>query len=175
MVLEILQIGNPILRQVAKEVSDIENERIQKLIDDLISLTLSVNGVGIAAPQVGISERIIIVASHPNPRYPDAPLMSPLAMINPRIVSHSQEMVRGNEGCLSVRGKRGDVSRHREIEVEYYTRDGKFHRRQCSDFVARIIQHEIDHLNGILFVDRLEPVATDFDNSNQDIPVRQFS
>jgi peptide deformylase len=153
---EILQIGNPILRKIATEVTEIDNQKIQTLIDDLILITKQAHGVGIAAPQIGESCRIIIVASHPNIRYPDAPLMSPLAMINPRIISHSEEIVMATEGCLSVKEKRGHVPRYRDIVVEYITRDGKFQQKEYSDFIARIIQHELDHLNGILFVDHLK-------------------
>lgn len=153
---EILQIGNPILRKIATEVTEIDNQKIQTLIDDLIFITKQAHGVGIAAPQIGESCQIIIVASHPNIRYPDAPLMSPLAMINPRIISHSEEIVIATEGCLSVKEKRGQVSRYRDIVIEYITRDGKFQQKEYSDFMARIIQHELDHLNGILFVDHVK-------------------
>lgn len=153
---EILQIGNPILREIAVEVREIDNPKIQILIDELILITKKSHGVGIAAPQIGESCRIIIVASHPNIRYPDAPLMSPLAMINPRIISHSEEIVIATEGCLSVKEKRGHVSRYRDIVIEYITRDGNFQEEEYSNFMARIIQHELDHLNGILFVDHVK-------------------
>lgn len=153
---KILQIGNPLLRTIAEEVTDIQAPEIQDLIDELLDLTFQCHGVGIAAPQIGISKRLIVVASHPNIRYPDAPFMSPMAMINPVILSHSQEMVTREEGCLSVQQIRGEVSRYREIEVQYFTRDGQLHQKQYNDFIARIIQHELDHLNGILFVDHLQ-------------------
>ena len=156
MIKEILQIGEPVLREIAQEVEDIHCQETQNLIDELLDLTLKSHGVGIAAPQVGILKRIIVVASHPNIRYPDAPCMSPFAMINPLIVSHSQEIVIKEEGCLSVKQKRGMVARYRDIEVEYFTRDGQWHRKQYNNFIARIIQHELDHLNGILFEDHLQ-------------------
>lgn len=152
---EILQIGNPILRNIAKEVNNLEDTFIQKLIDNLLTITHKSHGVGIAAPQIGESLRVIIVASHPNIRYPDAPFMPPMAMINPRIISHSEEIVIANEGCLSVKDRRGEVSRYKEIVLEYFDRDGHYVRKEYNNFVARIIQHEIDHLNGILFIDRL--------------------
>ncbi|MBL1209323.1 peptide deformylase [Geminocystis sp. GBBB08] len=161
---EILQIGNPILREIATEVTEIDNPKIQTLIDELILTTKEAHGVGIAAPQIGKSYRIIIVASHPNFRYPDAPFMSPIAMINPRIVSHSEEIVIATEGCLSVKEKRGCVPRYRDIVVEYITRDGYCQRQEYSNFVARIIQHELDHLNGILFVDYLQDKLTIIDS-----------
>lgn len=155
-ILQISQLGNPILRQQAEPIPDVHDERIQKLIDDLINTAVSANGVGIAAPQVAQSYRLFIVASRPTLRYPNAPSMSPTAMINPRIVGHSSEIVKGWEGCLSVPGIRGLVPRYQTIEVEYTTRDGKLEKQELTDFVARIFQHEYDHLEGMVFLDRLE-------------------
>lgn len=154
--LPIAQLGNPILRQQAQLVDNIRDERIQKLIDALIVTATNANGVGIAAPQVSESYRLFIVASRPNPRYPNAPLMEPTAMINPQIIAHSSELVKGWEGCLSIPGMRGLVPRYQAIEVEYTTRDGKRHRQELRDFVARIFQHEYDHLDGIVFLERVE-------------------
>ncbi|MGB5595615.1 MAG: peptide deformylase [Crocosphaera sp.] len=153
---EIAQVGNTILRQPAQLVTDVTEGKIQQLIDSLLSTAMNANGVGIAAPQVSQSYRIFIVCSHPNPRYPDAPLMEPTVMINPRLLSHSEETVKGWEGCLSVPGVRGLVPRYRAIAVEYLDRQGKLQHQEFTDFVARIFQHELDHLNGILFIDRVE-------------------
>ncbi len=158
-VLEIEELGNPILRENAKRVDNIGDEYIQTLIDDLIETVRAVNGVGIAAPQVNESYQIFIVASSPNPRYPDAPKMEPIAVINPKIISRSDEMVDGWEGCLSIPGIRGLVSRHKSIAVEYTDRDGHEKTEELSDFIARIFQHEYDHLHGILFLDRLENLS----------------
>jgi len=155
-ILQITQLGNPILRQLAQPVENIQDERIQKLIDDLIATVASANGVGIAAPQVAASDRFFIVASRPNPRYPHAPMMEPTAMLNPRIIAHSTEVVKGWEGCLSIPGIRGLVPRYQAVKVEYTSRDGKLHRQEFTDFVARIFQHEYDHLDGIVFLDRVE-------------------
>lgn len=155
-ILQIAQLGNPSLRQQAKPVDNVRDERIQKLVDALIATAASANGVGIAAPQVAESYRLFIVASRPNLRYPNAPTMEPTAMLNPRIISHSAEMVKGWEGCLSIPGIRGLVPRYQSIEVEYTSRDGKLHRQELTDFVARIFQHEYDHLDGIVFLDRVE-------------------
>lgn len=152
----IAQLGNPILRQKAQSVNNIQDEVIQNLIDALILTATSSNGVGIAAPQVSKSYRLFIVASRPNPRYPNAPLMAPTAMINPQIIAHSTEIVNGWEGCLSIPGIRGLVPRYQAVEVEYTTRDGKQNRQELTDFVARIFQHEYDHLDGIVFLDRIE-------------------
>jgi len=155
-ILEIEELGNPILRENAKHVDNIGDEYIQRLIDDLIETVRAVNGVGIAAPQVNESYQIFIVASSPNPRYPDAPKMEPIAVIKPKIISRSDEMVDGWEGCLSIPGIRGLVSRHKSITVEYMDRNAHERREELSDFIARIFQHEYDHLNGILFLDRLD-------------------
>lgn len=154
--LQITQLGNPILRQQAQLVDNVRDESIQQLIDALIVTAVTSNGVGIAAPQVAESYRLFIVASRPNPRYPKAPLMEPTAMINPQIIAHSTEVVKGWEGCLSIPGIRGLVPRYQAIEVEYTTRDGQLHRQELTDFVARIFQHEYDHLEGIVFLDRVE-------------------
>jgi peptide deformylase len=154
--LEIAQLGNPILRQQAQPVKKITDKKLQQLIDSLTKTAATANGVGIAAPQVSQSYRLFIVASRPNPRYPNAPLMEPTAMINPRIVAHGDEIVKDWEGCLSVPGFRGLVPRYKTVEVEYTTRDGRIQRQILTDFVARIFQHELDHLNGLVFLDRIE-------------------
>ncbi|NJR39025.1 MAG: peptide deformylase [Leptolyngbyaceae cyanobacterium CSU_1_4] len=153
--LEVSQVGNPILRQVAQPIDRL-NEPIQALINTLMATLLHSNGVGIAAPQVAASYRLFIIASRPNLRYPYAPKMEPTVMINPSLISHSEERVKDWEGCLSVPGIRGLVPRYRTIAVEYCDRQGKLHEQPLTDFVARIFQHELDHLNGIVFLDRLE-------------------
>lgn len=154
--LPIAQLGNPILREQARLVDNVRDERLQQLIDALLVTASASNGVGIAAPQVSESYRLFIVASRPNARYPNAPLMEPTAMINPQIIAHSRHSVNGWEGCLSIPGIRGLVPRYQAIEVEYTTQDGQLHRQELTDFVARIFQHEYDHLNGIVFLDRVE-------------------
>jgi peptide deformylase len=154
--LEVIELGNSILRQKAQFVQDVQTERIQRLVDNLIVTVKEANGVGIAAPQVAQSDRLFIVASRPNLRYPHAPMMEPTAMINPHILAHSDETVKGWEGCLSIPGLRGEVPRYQAIEVEYTGRDGKQHKQELTDFVARIFQHELDHLDGIVFIDRVE-------------------
>ncbi len=155
-ILEIIQLGDPRLRDQAKPIQTITDEEIQTLIDQLIATATQANGVGIAAPQVGKSDRLFIVASRPSIRYPNAPIMEPTAMINPKIIAHSSEIIKGWEGCLSVPGIRGLVPRYQTIEVEYTSRDGHLYRQELHDFVARIFQHELDHLDGIVFIDRVE-------------------
>ena len=164
-ILEIVQLGDPILRSSAQLIENVQDQRIQKLIDNLLLTVRQANGVGIAAPQVAQSYRLFIVASRPNDRYPNAPVMEPTAMINPRLLAHSTEMVKGWEGCLSIPGIRGLVPRYQLIEVEYTDRNGKLQRQELTDFVARIFQHEHDHLDGVMFLDRLE--------STQDIMTEQ--
>ncbi|MGB3787185.1 MAG: peptide deformylase [Phormidesmis sp.] len=154
--LKIAEIGNPVLRSPAKAVSNIQDPAVQKLIDDLISTTIESNGVGIAAPQVSQSLQLFIVASRPNLRYLHAPMMDPTPMINPQILHYSDEAVIEWEGCLSVPGMRGLVKRPKEIEVLYTDRHGQQHQQIFADFVARIIQHEYDHINGQVFLDRVE-------------------
>ena len=154
--LEISQLGNPVLRRQAQTIQNIEDEQLQKLIDNLIHTAQSANGVGIAAPQVAQSYRLFIIASRPTLRYPQAPIMEPTAMINPQIIARSNDVIKDWEGCLSIPGIRGLVPRYQAIEIEYSTRDGKQHRQELTDFVARIFQHEYDHLDGIVFLDRVE-------------------
>ncbi|QLE55645.1 peptide deformylase [Nostoc sp. TCL26-01] len=152
----IIQLGNPRLRQKAALVENVDDANVQQLIDELIATVAEANGVGIAAPQVAQSQRLFIVASRPNLRYPHAPEMEPTAMINPKIVAHSTEVVKDWEGCLSVPGIRGLVPRYQAIEVEYTDRHGKLQKQELTDFVARIFQHEFDHLDGVVFIDRIE-------------------
>jgi peptide deformylase len=154
--LNVVELGAPVLRNRAAAVTDVESDRIQTLIDNLLLTVEKSNGVGIAAPQVAHSDRLFIVASRPNLRYPTAPTMEPTAMINPRILAHADEQVQGWEGCLSVPGLRGLVPRYRSIAVEYVDRRGQLQQRELTDFVARIFQHELDHLNGLVFLDRVE-------------------
>jgi len=154
--LQIAQLGHSILRKKTDPVKNVKDIYIQNLIDDLIATVVEVNGVGIAAPQVYEPYQIFIIASHPNLRYPDAPKMEPTAIINPKINSHSEDLIKDWEGCLSIPGIRGLVPRYETISVEYTTRKGEREERELTDFIARIFQHEYDHLNGIVFLDRLE-------------------
>ncbi|MEM6255429.1 MAG: peptide deformylase [Cyanobacteria bacterium P01_D01_bin.156] len=151
----VIELGDIRLRSQSRPIQDIDDPHLQQLIDDLLATASAKNGVGIAAPQVAESLQLFIVASRPNPRYPQAPTMEPTVMINPVICSHGDEVVKGWEGCLSVPGKRGLVPRYREIEVSYLDRFGQSHRQCLQDFVARIFQHEYDHLQGLVFLDRI--------------------
>lgn len=154
--LQIAQLGQPVLRRKASVVKNVADKEIQNLINDLILTVKEVDGVGIAAPQVYESKRLFILASHPNPRYPKAPKMKPTAIINPKIISHFNRMTKDWEGCLSIPGIRALVPRYQSVTVEFTTRQGKMVKRQFKDFVARIFQHEYDHLEGTVFLDRME-------------------
>lgn len=164
-ILEISQLGHPVLRSKAQPIANSQAFDIQDLIDNLIATVTRANGVGIAAPQVSVAQRLFIIASRPNLRYPHAPIMEPTAMINPRITGYSDQVVKDWEGCLSIPGIRGLVPRFKMVEVEYIDRQGRQQSQVLTDFVARIFQHEHDHLDGIVFLDRLE--------STQDIMTEQ--
>lgn len=155
-ILPVSQLGNPVLRDHAQPVANVWDERIQCLIDNLIATVIQNNGVGIAAPQVGQSDRILVVASRPSIRYPSAPEIEPTVMINPRIISRSEHLVADWEGCLSIPGIRGIVPRSEAIEIEYTSRDSHLQHQELTGFLARIFQHEYDHLEGIVFLDKVE-------------------
>ena len=153
---EIVQLGCEILRKKAVIVDKVYEDTIQDLIDSLILTVKKVNGVGLAAPQVYVSKRIFIVASYPNIRYPNAPEMEPTAMINPKIISYSKDVEKDWEGCLSIPGIRALVPRYKSILVEYTDRNDNIQRKQFERFIARVFQHEYDHLNGLVFLDRID-------------------
>ena len=157
VILPVAQRGEDILRLKAARVADAEfnSDWLMQLASAMLATMLERSGVGIAAPQVYISKRVIIVASRPNLRYPDAPEMDAVVMVNPEILAFSQATTLGEEGCLSVPNERGQVQRAQSIKVLYHTLTGEVMESTFDGFPARIVQHEIDHLNGILFVDRL--------------------
>ncbi|WP_114325774.1 peptide deformylase [Candidatus Colwellia aromaticivorans] len=152
----IAQLGNAVLRQKAAEVQNILADECQKIISQMMLAVSEAGGVGIAAPQIHHSVRIFIMCSKPNTRYPDAPLMAPTAIINPEILHYSSDKVKGWEGCLSVPSMRGLVPRHSQIDVRYFDQQGNEQKKELTGFIARIFQHELDHLNGLTFIDQLE-------------------
>jgi len=152
----IAQLGHAVLRQRAVEIDNILNDKCQQLIKQMMLAVSEAGGVGIAAPQIHHSARIFIMCSKPNYRYPDAPLMAPTAIINPEILDYSNEKIKGWEGCLSVPSMRGLVPRHSQISVRYFDQQGNEQQKELTGFIARIFQHELDHLNGLTFIDRLE-------------------
>lgn len=158
--LKIAKLGHPILRQVAQEVSPetLALPETQAFIDDLILTMRDANGLGLAAPQVYRSISIVAIEGRgKNPRYPDAPPIPLTVLVNPRFTYLSEEKVWGYEGCLSIDNLRGNVPRSREVVVEALDRDGTPVRIETDGFFAVVLQHEIDHLFGTLYVDRADP------------------
>ena len=153
---QIAQLGHPVLRTPAAAVSLPASAEVRALADDMLATLVEADGVGLAAPQVYEGASLFLVASRPNPRYPDAPSMAPEVVVNPEIIEASAEVFQGWEGCLSIPGLRGLVPRHRRILARYWTLDGEKVEREFTDFVARVFQHEFDHLHGLVFLDRLE-------------------
>ena len=161
-ILKIRELGDPIIRKVAKDVSlvQIKSKKFQKFTKDLIATCSAKDGVGIAAPQVDDkmwqSKRVFIVWSRPGKRYKKVPEMEPLVIINPKIISSSKKILKDWEGCLSIPGIRGLVPRYASVEVEFLDIFGEKVFAKFSGFLARIFQHEFDHLNGVVFIDRAD-------------------
>lgn len=155
--MQVAQQGEAILTLRAQEISaeEFSSLWLKAVIAEMYDTMQARQGVGIAAPQVYLSKRMIIVASRANSRYPDAPNLPPVTMLNPVIIARSDDMLLGEEGCLSVPLQRGQVPRSASIQVRYADIDGKIHTAEYQGFPARIVQHEIDHLDGILFTQRL--------------------
>jgi len=153
---QIAQLGHPVLRTPATRVALPATDALRALVADMRETLRDADGVGIAAPQVYEPLSLFIIASRPNPRYPAAPLMEPEVVVNPEILERSHDLVKGWEGCLSIPGIRGHVPRHRWIRVRYQDLDGRDVENEFDDFVARVFQHEFDHLHGVMFLDRLE-------------------
>lgn len=152
----IAQLGQPVLRTPATTVALPASAEVRALVDDMLATMRDADGVGIAAPQVFESLAVFIVASRPNPRYPNAPHMEPEVVVNPELLERSERVEKGWEGCLSIPGIRGEVPRPVRIKVRYQTLEGETLEREFDDFVARVFLHEFDHLHGTVFLDRLE-------------------
>lgn len=149
-------MGRDILRRRAALAELPASAELRALAADMKLTMESAEGVGIAAPQVFRGVRAMIVAPRANARYPRAEESPPFAAFNPEIVSASAETVKDWEGCLSVPGLRGLVPRHRAVVAAWHDADGKRHEAELRDFAARVFQHELDHLDGILFLDRMD-------------------
>ncbi len=156
-ILKVAQLGNPVLRKKAEPVPQdiIRSAGVQSLIDDMIDTMREYNGAGLAAPQVHESVQIIVLEAGENPRYKDAPEVPLTIIINPKIVSFSEEMEEDWEGCLSLNDLWGLVNRAVEITVTGFDRKGEQILIEAEDFFARALQHEIDHLHGKVFIDRM--------------------
>lgn len=159
---KIVTLPDPALRKPARKIKTFDGE-LQALADDMLETLRAAPGVGLAAPQVGVSQRLILVEYAEQPDDPDDPQASPnppnlFIMVNPEILRHSAETVSGNEGCLSIPGYIGEVDRFQAVTVKGFTTRGKPIRVKADGWLARIFQHEIDHLNGVLFIDRTNKV-----------------
>ncbi len=151
------EFGNPVLRRKSRPVKPafLKTPQFKALYRAMIKTMRSAEGVGLAAPQIELPLRIAVMEIHPTTARPHAKKKGPLVIVNPRILSYSKETANDWEGCLSCRGIRGKVPRARRIVVSYLDADGKRKIEEASGLWARIFQHEIDHLNGIVFVDRM--------------------
>jgi peptide deformylase len=156
---EIAQLGAKVLRQHSEIVEQVDSPTIRQIIRDMQTTLTATQGVGLAAPQISQLKRIIIVASRPTTRYPNAPLMEPTVMINPVFEVLSDVKEKGWEGCLSVPGIRALVPRYKDIKVQYTDENGDEMSIEMEGFVARVFQHEADHLEGKVYLDRIESSA----------------
>jgi len=161
-ILPIIQPDNPILRKKAHKITKFDDPALQKLIDDMIETLADAQGVGLAAPQVAESRRLILVRL-PDETEEDRAEYGEQAgklhiFLNPKITKESREMVSGIEGCLSIPGLVGEVNRHETVVVTGNNREGKNIRIKARGWLARVFQHEIDHLDGVLFIDRTDKV-----------------
>ncbi len=154
MVKEIVQLGHPALREVSKEIPEdkLMSDKTQSLVSDMKeSLDSQEDGIGLSAPQVGVTERIFIVSHR---LFENDPAAKDLVFINPVVTWASDAKDTQEEGCLSIRGVYGDVERPMSVKIEAYNEGGKHLEYEASGILARVFQHEIDHLNGILFIDK---------------------
>ena len=148
-ILKVYEYPHPVLKIKCEKVEKVDEE-IRQLLDDMLETMYDAVGVGLAAPQIGVSKRIMVIdESH------DDEKKTPLFMINPEIIEKSQDCILGEEGCLSVPDMRADVERFAEIKVKYLDYHGEEKILNADDFLAIVIQHEIDHLDGLLYIDRI--------------------
>ncbi|MFD2367813.1 peptide deformylase [Pseudoduganella sp. GCM10020061] len=152
---EILRMGDPRLLRVAEPVRDFGTPELHRLIEDMFDTMHAANGAGLAAPQIGVNLQLVIYGFRQNPRYPDAPEVPETVLINPVLTPLSEEMEEGFEGCLSVPGMRGSVPRYKRLRYAGFDQAGAPIERDAEDFHARVVQHEVDHLLGILYPMRI--------------------
>ncbi len=169
----VLRMGDPVLLQQALPVMQFNTPALHALIQDMQDTMAHMNGAGIAAPQIGVSLQVVIFGVGANPRYPDAEQVPYTVLINPVLTPIQDEMEDGWEGCLSVPGMRGTVPRHTHLHYAGFDQFGNPIDRLVSGFHARVVQHECDHLNGILYPMRIKNLKdfgfTDVLFPNQDI------
>ena len=151
----VLRMGHPLLNQRAAEVEAFNTPELDRLIEDMLDTMQAEDGAGLAAPQIGISRRVVVFGFDNNPRYQDAPAVPRTILINPHIKPLGETMEDGWEGCLSVPGMRGVVPRYTKIEYRGFDASGEPIRVEADGFHARVVQHECDHLDGILYPQRI--------------------
>jgi peptide deformylase len=161
-ILKVTRLGHPVLRKVTENVplQELEAPAMQKFIDDMIETMKEYDGIGLAADQVHESKQIAVLEVADNPRYPDKAKVPLTVLVNPRITPLSEETEDDWEGCLSIPDLRGMVPRYKSIRVQALDRQGKDIDFVANDFHARVIQHEFDHLNGKVYLDRMRDFST---------------
>ncbi|MDH3688471.1 MAG: peptide deformylase [Gammaproteobacteria bacterium] len=152
----VLRMGDPVLYDIAAQVRSFNTPELECLIEDMFDTMAALDGAGLAAPQIGESRRVVIFGVDQNPRYPEADPVPRTVLINPSIEFLTDEVSAGWEGCLSVPGLRGLVERCERIRYNGYGLNGESISREVDGFHARVVQHECDHLNGILFPMRVK-------------------
>jgi peptide deformylase len=155
MIREILRMGDPRLLRVSAPVTDFHDGSLQTLLQDMFETMRSADGAGLAAPQIGVLLRVVVFGFDGNERYPEAPPVPKTILINPQIEPLDDRMQDGWEGCLSVPGMRGVVPRHEAIRYRGFDENGRSFEREADGFHARVVQHECDHLDGILYPMRI--------------------
>ena len=155
MIRDVLRMGDPRLWQVSSPVRDFDTPELESLLQDMRDTMAHLNGAGLAAPQIGVLLRVVIFGVKSNPRYPDVEEVPDTVLINPEITPLSSEMEEGWEGCLSVPGMRGWVPRYTRLKYSGFDERGKRFEREVEGFHARVVQHECDHLDGVLYPMRI--------------------
>jgi len=156
---KVLRMGDPRLLQVAEAVTEFNTPQLDALIQDMFDTMASLDGAGLAAPQIGVGKRLVIFGLEANPRYPDAETVPTTVLINPRLEFLGDEMEDDWEGCLSVPGMRGLVPRYTRLRYTGQDQQGRHFSRDVSGFHARVVQHECDHLDGILYPRRIRDLT----------------
>jgi peptide deformylase len=155
MIRPVLRMGDPRLLQVSLPVKNFQTEELASLLQDMRDTMAHLNGAGLAAPQIGVGLRVVIFGVKSNPRYPDVEEVPDTVLVNPQIAMLTDEMEEGWEGCLSVPGMRGVVPRVLRLRYSGFDETGKAFTRDAEGFHARVVQHECDHLDGILYPMRI--------------------
>jgi peptide deformylase len=156
---EVLKMGDPRLLAVSEPVPAFGTPELETLLADMRDTMADLNGAGLAAPQIGVNLRVVIFGVEANPRYPEAEIVPYTVLINPTLTAIGEEMEEGWEGCLSVPGMRGLVPRYRQLRYTGFDAEGHPIDRTVSDFHARVVQHEVDHLDGILYPRRIRDLT----------------